>query len=359
MRHTHQNQAMLRLVLEGVPVCFILTSTRPPSKHWGTFPTEPTPANPTAARTDANGFLSFLYPSTHPYHNITYNSIISQISHLAGFLKQSPQWSDNFNTTLKLIYNDDKPTKPTNFLWHVCTRWNSTYDMLVRALILEEAYNKFCSPLNMQSRIEQACHQYNVTPIEPAAKAICKKFTKYLKILITKIPEICATILDPQSKLKFFYTNEATLASLGTSATTFSIMFKDEAQKHFKKSSNPEADLTAQQHVELFDEIYSTSALEVSNLETEVKQFFAEPQEPKSTNIFVFWNSRKSLFHTLGLMANRFLSIPATSRPSERVFSGGRKILTYQRASLSAKHVEQLAFVKSWSCTFDPLFTNE
>ncbi|MBW0539183.1 hypothetical protein O181_078898, partial [Austropuccinia psidii MF-1] len=69
-------------------------------------------------------------------------------------------------------------------------------------------------------RIEQACHQYDVTPIEPAAEAMCKKLTKYLKILITKIPAICATILDPRFKLKFFYTNEATLASLGTSATT-------------------------------------------------------------------------------------------------------------------------------------------
>ncbi|MBW0545650.1 hypothetical protein O181_085365 [Austropuccinia psidii MF-1] len=136
-------------------------------------------------------------------------------------------------------------------------------------------------------------------------------------------------------------------------------MFKEEAQKNFKRSINPKADLTAQQHVGLFDEMYSTLALGVSNLETEVERFFAEPLEPKSTDILVFWNSLKSLFPTLGLMANKVLSIPATSAPSERVFSDGRKILTYQCAALSSKHVDQLACVKSWSHTFCPLFSHE
>ncbi|MBW0552973.1 hypothetical protein O181_092688 [Austropuccinia psidii MF-1] len=142
-------------------------------------------------------------------------------------------------------------------------------------IICGSKYPTICHSLSLYilliRRIEQACHQYDVTPIEPAAKAMCKKLTIYLKILITQIPAICATILDPLFKLKLFYTNEVKLASLGTSATTLSIMFKEEAQKHFKQSINPKADLTAQQHVGLFDEIYSTLALEVSNLETEVE----------------------------------------------------------------------------------------
>ncbi|MBW0463686.1 hypothetical protein O181_003401 [Austropuccinia psidii MF-1] len=87
-----------------------------------------------------------------PYgQDIQYELIISPILHLARFLNQIPQWHDKFNTTVKLIYNEDKPTKATNFLLHVCTRWNSTYDMLVRALILKEAYDKFSSTPNMQS----------------------------------------------------------------------------------------------------------------------------------------------------------------------------------------------------------------
>ncbi|MBW0507903.1 hypothetical protein O181_047618 [Austropuccinia psidii MF-1] len=207
-----------------------------------------------------------------------YNSIISQICHLVGFLNQIPQWCDKFNTTVKLIYDEDKPTKATNLLLHFCSLPNmQSYQLNALKWEKVEIVIDFLEPLYEATQIicgskyPTACHQYNVTPIEPAAKAMCKKLTKYLKILITKIPAICANILDPRFKLKVFYTNEATLASLGTSSTTLSIMFKEEAQKHFKQSINPKADLTAQQHVGLFDEMYSTLALEFSNLETELE----------------------------------------------------------------------------------------
>ncbi|MBW0530805.1 hypothetical protein O181_070520 [Austropuccinia psidii MF-1] len=78
-----------------------------------------------------------------------YYSIIFQIWCLVGFLKQSPQPHENLNTTVNLIYNEDKTIKGTHFLLHVCTRWNSTYQMLVRALSLIEAYDELISIPNM------------------------------------------------------------------------------------------------------------------------------------------------------------------------------------------------------------------
>ncbi|MBW0546366.1 hypothetical protein O181_086081 [Austropuccinia psidii MF-1] len=57
-------------------------------------------------------------------------------------------------------------------------------------------------------------------------------------------------------------------------------------------------------------------------------------------------------------MARQYLAIPATSAPSEHVFSCGRKILTYQRASLTAMHVEQIACVKDWARAFGPLYSH-
>ncbi|MBW0470228.1 hypothetical protein O181_009943 [Austropuccinia psidii MF-1] len=187
---------------------------------------------------------------------INYNSIISRISRLDSYLNHSPQRRKKFVTTVKLVYDENGPKNATSLLSNVCTRWTSTYDMLVQALSLKEAYDQFCSSPQTQSyclnkiewekvtvminflqplyeatkiicgsnyptinhalplyillikHIDQECQQYDMAPIEPEAKSMCEKLTKYMKILITKTPAIVSAILDPRFKLKFFHTHD-------------------------------------------------------------------------------------------------------------------------------------------------------
>ncbi|MBW0464744.1 hypothetical protein O181_004459 [Austropuccinia psidii MF-1] len=108
-----------------------------------------------------------------------------------------------------------------------------------------------------------------------------------------------------------------------------------------------------------FDEMYQSTPFEVSSFKHELNQYLSEPIEPKATNILSFWRSQATMFPTLEVIACKYLAIPATSAPSERIFSGGQKILTYQRASLSVMHVERLACLKSWLCTFGPLYSSD
>ncbi|MBW0525689.1 hypothetical protein O181_065404, partial [Austropuccinia psidii MF-1] len=83
--------------------------------------------------------------------SLRYDSIISRVAQLASYLRQSPQRREKFVATVKLNYNGPKPANANTLLCHVCTRWNSTYDMLERELCLREAYNQYCSPENMES----------------------------------------------------------------------------------------------------------------------------------------------------------------------------------------------------------------
>ncbi|MBW0540280.1 hypothetical protein O181_079995 [Austropuccinia psidii MF-1] len=64
---------------------------------------------------------------------VKYDSIISRVACLGSFLQHSPQRREKFVTTVKLIYDVEKPSNATTLLTHVCTRWNSTYEMLERA----------------------------------------------------------------------------------------------------------------------------------------------------------------------------------------------------------------------------------
>ena len=47
-------------------------------------------------------------------------------------------------------------------------------------------------------------------------------------------------------------------------------------------------------------------------------------------------------------MAIDILSIPAMSDEPERVFSGARRTVSWERAQLSAENIERLECLKSW-----------
>ncbi|MBW0477723.1 hypothetical protein O181_017438 [Austropuccinia psidii MF-1] len=300
--------------------------------------------------------------------HLQYDSIISQIAKLGSYLQQSPQHCEKFITMVNLVYDGSKPTKASTLLTNVCTRWSSTYKKLEEALNLKNTFNQFCSPENMApfrlTPLEWekvvASQQYDVAPIEPETKAMTDKLSKYLKIVLCKKPVICAMFLDPRFKFKFFNTYDSTLTHFGTSQAHLRAIFEEDARFHFEEANpadnNTEIPSTTTTNCQaLYDEMYPKSSIEASTLESKIKQFFSEPPKCKETNILLFWKSRKSMFPTLYVMAGKYLSIPATSSPLECVFSGGCKILSYQRATLSSMHVEQLACVNNWAWVFGPI----
>ncbi|MBW0468701.1 hypothetical protein O181_008416, partial [Austropuccinia psidii MF-1] len=177
----------------------------------------------------------------------------------------------------------------------------------------------------------KASQHYDVAPIEPSTKAMTDKLSKYLRILLCKKPVICATFLNPHFKVKLFNTYESTLTHFGTSPAHLRAIF--EANPADNNAEIPSTTTTNCQA--LYDERYPTSSIEASTLESKIKRFFSEPPKCKETDILLFWKSRKSMFPTLYVMACKYLSIPATSSPSEHVFSGGLKILSYQQEALS------------------------
>ncbi|XP_061584717.1 E3 SUMO-protein ligase ZBED1-like [Cololabis saira] len=59
----------------------------------------------------------------------------------------------------------------------------------------------------------------------------------------------------------------------------------------------------------------------------------------------VWWKEHKGEFPKLSVLARKYLCIPATSSPSERVFSTGGNIVTCLRSSLKPQNVDRLVFL--------------
>ena len=85
------------------------------------------------------------------------------------------------------------------------------------------------------------------------------------------------------------------------------------------------------------------------NHEIEIDNYLNEmitPVAPESADVYQWFCGNQHSFPILSRMTRKYLSIPATSVPSERLFSDAGNQITSKRTRLSSKVVSQLLFVK-------------
>lgn len=83
---------------------------------------------------------------------------------------------------------------------------------------------------------------------------------------------------------------------------------------------------------------------EADKIETELTSYLS-PDTDKDTDPLQWWKQHEANFPRLSNLAKKYLSIPATSAPSERVFSVGGGIVTCHRACLKPDAVDRLVFL--------------
>jgi hypothetical protein len=97
---------------------------------------------------------------------------------------------------------------------------------------------------------------------------------------------------------------------------------------------------------ELLDaELYQTGPLDLDT-ETELTRYLKLPAMPRETNIYQYWKAKQYDFPIIGRIARDFLAIPATSAPSECVFSIGSDVVTKKRNKLTGDSVRMIMCLK-------------
>ncbi|XP_029602023.1 zinc finger BED domain-containing protein 1-like [Salmo trutta] len=80
-------------------------------------------------------------------------------------------------------------------------------------------------------------------------------------------------------------------------------------------------------------------------IENELSSYLQSASVESDTDPLKWWKDHEVVFPALSHLAKKYLLVPATSSPSERVFSCSGNIVTCHRASLKPDAVDRLVFL--------------
>ena len=101
---------------------------------------------------------------------------------------------------------------------------------------------------------------------------------------------------------------------------------------------------------ELFGELFTSEKGTTKTLsqitEEEVMAYRLTGCIPVDENPLAWWRSNEHKYPHIAKLARRYLAVPGTSVPSERVFSTAGDIVTASRSRLLAENVDKLIFLQ-------------
>ena len=93
------------------------------------------------------------------------------------------------------------------------------------------------------------------------------------------------------------------------------------------------------------DELLGSEQDTSVSVDDELNQYLSEMPSPRSQLPLTWWKINSERFSNFAPVARMFLSILATSTPSERVFSTAGNTITKLRGCLKPKNIDALIFL--------------
>lgn len=171
-------------------------------------------------------------------------------------------------------------------------------------------------------------------------------------------PPMIATMLDPRHKHLSFLTPaqrldaKAKLVELGEAVEVATPIPQAEEgdvdAPEGDAAPQPVALRPASAMALLLGGQYAAAAPAAASMDTEVDNFLRDIPAQLETNPTDWWKINAARFPRLATLARQYLCIPATSVPSERVFSAAGLLVTRLRSRLTPEHVDQLLFLNKY-----------
>lgn len=325
-----------------------------------------------------------LIPTNIIKDDITVSDFCKKIKNIVAYFKHSVVAADELRalSVLKLIQS-------------VETRWNSTYDMLQRFIELADKISGILlqqptAPIMLTASELQSVREFVqlLKPFDEATKILCgehyvtgskvipivntlknklnmlaptteignhfkreleRQFIKRFSNIEKVAPLAIATILDPRFKNIHFSDRIACAHSINKITLMININEKESNEYDYQ---NAEQNLTENDnfwtfHEHLVNQSKHMSQTDDFTMADELKYYLSQPPIKVSDNPLNYW--RMNVHSKLKNIALKYLSIIATSVPSERLFSRAGNIMTEDRNRITGEHLQQLLFLNSLS----------
>ena len=89
----------------------------------------------------------------------------------------------------------------------------------------------------------------------------------------------------------------------------------------------------------------------------EIVEYLREDKIKFTQNPFEWWMNKKSKYPILARLARIYLAVPATSTPSERLFSDAGNLLTSKRSRINAELFKRMMFLKRNASKVDNIYS--
>ena len=197
------------------------------------------------------------------------------------------------------------------------------------------------------------------SPIRLGCQESLKKLNEYYNNLNSHAHASIATIYDPRFNISVFRVvlpastddrkRERICKNMGDCYATY--LQREQTMQRARQLQQPL--LTIEDEEELSDaELYRGAPMAPQH-ESELNRYLGQERVPRDTNVYQYWKAKQYDFPIIAKIAQAHLAIPATSAPSECVFSGGSDIITKKRNRLTGSTVRMIICLKACSIMTD------
>lgn len=296
--------------------------------------------------------------------NLAAHQLISESPTRWGSREKMIEWVLEQEQAISQVLAADKKTRHLVLTWQDLEVLESVHKALKPLLEFTDALSgesyvtvSYVKPVLHLFQSSLLARQENDTPLTQSIKASILDYLreKYSDPSTNDLLDM-AGLVDPRSKIT--YCTEKKVDAIKSRAITEmeAMLYETDQGTAELAASLPQDATTVSQPEEplrkkslgSFFKTAATSSATLSQrelIEKELSAYLQSVNVDSEANPLQWWNDHEEMFPNLKNVAKKYLCVPATSSPSERVFSTSGNIVTCHRASLKPDAVDRLVFL--------------